>query len=204
MRKTTGVSLAVGMALLTAACGSSAKTSSASAPTSISAGSSSPTTMAPSSTMYSSGSSTSSPATSSSAPTIGVEADSMYGNILESNGKTLYAFSTDTSTTSSCTGKCAVAWPPLETTGTPKLGAGVSASLVGHIMRPSGKMQVTYNGHPLYWFIKDIKASAPNTTLGEDVSAFGGVWYVVSASTGNPVTTAMSGSTSSTTAGSSY
>jgi predicted lipoprotein with Yx(FWY)xxD motif len=128
----------------------------------------------------------------------------MYGNILESNGKTLYAFSTDTSTTSSCTGKCATAWPPLETTGTPTVTAGVNASLIGHIMRPSGKMQVTYNGHPLYWFIKDLKASAPHTTLGEDLATFGGVWYVVSASTGNPVTSAVSGSTSSTTAGSSY
>lgn len=192
--------MAVGMALTVAACGSSTKTSSASAPTSIST---SPTSGG---STYSSPSSTagSSAGAGTSTLTIAVEASSKYGNILESNGKTLYAFSTDTSTTSSCSGKCAVAWPPLETNGTPTVTGGANASMIGHIVRASGKTQVTYNGHPLYWFIKDMQASTPNTTLGEGINAFGGVWDVVSASTGNPVTAAVSSSTSSTTTGSSY
>jgi predicted lipoprotein with Yx(FWY)xxD motif len=97
--------------------------------------------------------------------------------IVNSQGRTLYMFSADSSTKSACTGACVTAWPPLTTTGAPTAGTGASASLIGTIKRSDGTSQVTYNGHPLYTFIKDQKAGDTN---GQGVTAFGGNWSVVS------------------------
>jgi predicted lipoprotein with Yx(FWY)xxD motif len=116
--------------------------------------------------------------------TIGV-ADEGLGKILvDSQGRTLYLFQQDNGTTSTCTGACAVDWPPLLENGTPAIGSGANASLLGTTMRPNGKRQITYNGHPLYTFAKDTKAGDTN---GQGLSAFGGLWYAVSPA-GNQVT----------------
>jgi predicted lipoprotein with Yx(FWY)xxD motif len=64
-------------------------------------------------------------------------------------------------------------------TGAPHAGNGVSQALLGTITRADGTMQVTYNGHPLYYFSADPGAG---TAKGEGVKAFGAEWYVVSAS----------------------
>jgi predicted lipoprotein with Yx(FWY)xxD motif len=80
---------------------------------------------------------------------------------------------------SACTGACAAAWPPDTVTGTPQAGSGVSQSLLRTITRPDGTMQLTYNGHPLYYFTAD---TAAGTAHGQAVTAFGAEWYVVSAS----------------------
>jgi predicted lipoprotein with Yx(FWY)xxD motif len=92
--------------------------------------------------------------------------------------KTLYLFMKDKSGKSACYGACATNWPPFLTIGKPKAGAGVKAALLGTTKRKDGKLQVTYNKHPLYWFKFDGKAGQ---TKGEDVNAFGGDWYVISA-----------------------
>ena len=97
--------------------------------------------------------------------------------LVDSQGHTLYLFNKDTGTRSSCTGACATAWPPLVATGKPTVGTGVNASLVGTTTRSDGTTQVTYNGHPLYRFIKD---TAPGNTNGEGLTAFGGSWFAVS------------------------
>lgn len=113
------------------------------------------------------------------AATIGVSDGSDLGKILvDSQGRTLYLFEKDTGTTSTCTGDCAVNWPPLLASGTPTLGSGADASMIGTSMRADGKSQVTYNGHPLYRFQKDTK---PGDTNGEGLNAFGGSWFAVSA-----------------------
>ena len=93
------------------------------------------------------------------------------------NGKTLYLFARDTGTTSKCSGSCATFWPPFTTTGAARAGAGVTAALLGTSRRADGTMQVTYHGHPLYFFAKDTKAGQMN---GEGVAAFGAKWYVLS------------------------
>jgi predicted lipoprotein with Yx(FWY)xxD motif len=54
---------------------------------------------------------------------------------------------------------------------------GARASLIGTTKRSDGRMQVTYNHHPLYMFAKD---KAKGQTNGEGVNAFGGTWDVVS------------------------
>lgn len=101
-----------------------------------------------------------------------------YGDILvDANGKVLYLFSTDTAEGSSCTDECAQAWPPLLTEGEPSADKGVNAELLGTIEREDGSSQVTYNGHPLYYFVRDEN---PGEANGQGIEGFGGEWYVVS------------------------
>lgn len=102
-----------------------------------------------------------------------------FGKVLvNSSGRTLYLFMKDKSGRSSCSGQCATYWPPLTSAAAPTAGTGVKAALLGRVRRGDGKMQVTYNKHPLYLFVKDKSAGQ---VAGENISAFGGDWYVVNA-----------------------
>ena len=106
-------------------------------------------------------------------------ANSPLGRILvDSKGITLYDFVKDKGTTSACYGACAALWPPLTTKGKPVAGRGVRASLLGTTKRNDGKLEVTYGGHPLYYFVTDRK---PGQTTGQSVNQFGGPWWVISA-----------------------
>src|SRR2546421_226857 len=71
----------------------------------------------------------------------------------------------------------AALWPPLITKGKPQAGPGVRASLLGTTKRKDGKLEVTYNHHPLYYFVTDRK---PGQTTGQGVNQFGGPWWVLS------------------------
>jgi predicted lipoprotein with Yx(FWY)xxD motif len=114
------------------------------------------------------------------AATIGAESGGGLGKILvDSQGRTIYLFEKDTGRKSTCSGECAVQWPPVTVNGTPKAGRGVQASQVGTTQRSDGKMQVTYSGHPLYLFEGDHN---PGDVNGEGLDAFGAPWYVVSPS----------------------
>jgi predicted lipoprotein with Yx(FWY)xxD motif len=104
--------------------------------------------------------------------------------LVSSNGHTLYLFAKDKGDRSSCTGMCATYWPPLISTTKPTAGTGVKVALLGRTRRSDGKMQVTYNKHPLYWFSGDKGAGQVS---GQRVSAFGATWYAVS-ETGSKVT----------------
>jgi predicted lipoprotein with Yx(FWY)xxD motif len=97
--------------------------------------------------------------------------------LVNSRGHTLYLFGKDRKGKSACTGMCATFWPPLLASGKPRAGAGVKASLFGTTRRAGGKLQVTYNHHPLYMFVKDKRKGQTN---GEGINAFGGVWDAVS------------------------
>lgn len=140
------------------------------------------------------------PAENGATPAVTVANRGNLGNILvDSQGRTLYLFQSDTKTASTCNGSCATAWPPLTASGTTSVGGGANQSLVGSITRSDGKQQVTYNGHPLYTFLNDSKAGDTN---GQGVNAFGALWYVVSPS-GNAITSSASGG-SSASSGSGY
>jgi predicted lipoprotein with Yx(FWY)xxD motif len=105
-------------------------------------------------------------------------ATSRLGKILvDGKGITLYDFPPDKGTTSVCYGACAALWPPLLTHGKPVAGRGVHASLLGTTKRKDGKLQVTYRGHPLYYFVSDRK---PGQTTGQGLNQFGGPWWVLS------------------------
>ena len=118
----------------------------------------------------SSGSAPQSPATTSVAV-----ATSNLGKILsDARGRTLYLFTKDATSSSSCTGTCLSVWPPDDANGGAQAGSGVSSALLG---KTAGGAQVTYNGHPLYYYVGDTK---PGDTNGQDLNQFGGSWYVVS------------------------
>jgi predicted lipoprotein with Yx(FWY)xxD motif len=125
-------------------------------------------------------------------------AHSSLGQILvNSTGRTLYLFKADTGHRSACSGACATAWPPLLATGKRTVDAGLTASKLGTIGRSGGKRQVTYNGHPLYLFVKDHK---PGDVHGQGVVAFGAAWFVVSPAGKQIASKASSHSGSSSTA----
>jgi predicted lipoprotein with Yx(FWY)xxD motif len=88
---------------------------------------------------------------------------------------TLYSFSADTTTASKCSGACAIFWPPVLTTTAPIAAGGAMASKLGVIPRADGTFQVTYNGHPLYFFAPALNG----TTSGDNVKAFGGIFHIV-------------------------
>ncbi len=113
--------------------------------------------------------------------------------LVDSKGRTLYAFGHDVKNKSRCSGQCASKWPPAKAPAKPTVAKGISKSKLKVIKRSGGSHQLSYNGHPLYRFIAD---SGPGSTNGENVTAFGGTWDVVSKS-GSIVTHApSSGSTS--------
>jgi predicted lipoprotein with Yx(FWY)xxD motif len=97
--------------------------------------------------------------------------------LVNSTGRTLYLFKGDSGTSSACSGTCAVAWPPLRADATPAAAGGANAALVGTVPRSGGARQVTYNGHPLYTFVKDRK---PGDVNGQGLTAFGAAWFAVS------------------------
>jgi predicted lipoprotein with Yx(FWY)xxD motif len=97
--------------------------------------------------------------------------------LVDGKGITLYDFVQDKGTKSTCYGACAALWPPLLTKGKPVAGRGVRAALLGTTKRKDGKLEVTYNGHPLYYFVTDRK---PGQTTGQGVNQFGAPWWVLS------------------------
>jgi predicted lipoprotein with Yx(FWY)xxD motif/plastocyanin len=131
--------------------------------------------MAPTTAVTSSAAMTPTAVMTGTAATVQVVHNAKFGDILaDGEGRTLYLYTVDTTNTSNCYGKCATAWPPLYTNGAPQAGTGADASLLGTTTRTDGKVQATYNGHPLYYWFKDTKAGDTN---GQNV---GGIWFVVS------------------------
>jgi predicted lipoprotein with Yx(FWY)xxD motif len=112
-----------------------------------------------------------------SGPSISTASTRLGRILVNSRGRTLYLFSKDKNDKSACAGMCAKFWPPLIAAGKPRALVGARASLLGTTRRADGRMQVTYNRHPLYTFVKDTKKGQ---THGEGVTAFGGQWNAVS------------------------
>lgn len=113
---------------------------------------------------------------SSSASAVSLKAvSSPLGTILvDRDGKTLYLFEADSQNKSNCSGGCLNLWPPVMANGKATAGSGVTAGMIG---TATGSSQVTYAGHPLYWFSGDTKAGDTN---GEGLDDFGGEWYAIS------------------------
>jgi predicted lipoprotein with Yx(FWY)xxD motif len=108
-------------------------------------------------------------------------ASTRLGQILvDAKGRTLYVFLADMGTRSACnSAACVQYWPPVLTKGAPLAGAGVNVRLLGTTTRLDGTKEVTYAGHPLYYFISDTKSG---DVTGQGINGFGGPWYVVSPS----------------------
>jgi predicted lipoprotein with Yx(FWY)xxD motif len=103
------------------------------------------------------------------------------GTVLAAGPKhlTVYLFEADKRPTSTCSGACAQVWPPVRTTGAPKAEGEAAAADLGTSTRSDGTKQVTYKGHPLYWYASDAQAGE---TTGQGINGFGAAWYVMSAS----------------------
>jgi predicted lipoprotein with Yx(FWY)xxD motif len=117
------------------------------------------------------------PSAGTSSRTVDVAGTGLGSVLVDSQGRTLYLWRADTGSKSACTGACATAWPPLETTGKPTAGRGVMPALLGTSKRADGSAQVTYHGHPLYTFQGD---TAPGQTHGQGSDGFGAPWFVLS------------------------
>jgi predicted lipoprotein with Yx(FWY)xxD motif len=101
---------------------------------------------------------------------------SAYGQVISAaNHRALYLFGADHTSASTCYGVCATAWPPLLTKGAPTGGAGVDSGLLGAARRKDGTLQVTYSGHPLYYYSGDTGTKI----MCQAANMHGGFWYVV-------------------------
>jgi predicted lipoprotein with Yx(FWY)xxD motif len=106
--------------------------------------------------------------------------DTALGTILvDAQGRTLYLFAKDNGPASACVGSCASAWPPVPVAGTPGVSGAASAADLGVITGAGGARQLTYAGHPLYYFAGDSK---PGQTNGQAISEFGAKWFVLNSS----------------------
>jgi predicted lipoprotein with Yx(FWY)xxD motif len=155
------VAMAAFAALALAACGSSNKASSSS--TTAATGTSAP----PASTA------TPGTTTAPSAPAaVAVASNAKIGKsiLVDSKGMTLYVWDNDTMPgKANCTGACASAWPPLDVSGTPTYGAGLTASMFSTVTGPNGEKQLAVNGKPLYRWTNDTK---PGDATGQGVNGF--------------------------------
>jgi predicted lipoprotein with Yx(FWY)xxD motif len=147
---------------LLAGCGSSSSSSSSATTSSAAAASTTSTT-----------------ASTSNGVTISTASIAGLGTVLvNGEGHTLYTFAPDNRSKVTCTGGCAVYWPPAKlSSGEKPVAAGaVKASLLGSDPDPSGGQVATYNGWPLYTFLPEKTAG---TATGQALNSSGGLWYVI-------------------------
>jgi predicted lipoprotein with Yx(FWY)xxD motif len=149
--------LALASALVLAACGGS-NTSNTSSTTTTSSTASTPS---------------SSPRPAS---VVGTTTSSLGTFLVDAKGRALYLWDADHGSKSTCNGECATDWPPLTTTGTPKASGKAKTSLLGTTKRSDGSREVTYAGHPLYYYAGD---TGPGQTTGQGSDGFGAPWWVV-------------------------
>jgi predicted lipoprotein with Yx(FWY)xxD motif len=110
------------------------------------------------------------------AGTVIKSANSQFGMMLfDGTGQAIYLFDKEQTTKPQCYGACAEAWPPVLTMGTPVAADGTRPSLLGTVKRTDGTTQVTYGGHPLYFYAHEAK----NEVKCHNVQGFGGLWLVV-------------------------
>ncbi len=174
MAKHLVVTAALTAAVALSACGSSKKTASTSSTTPAAA----QTSTSKSSGPYSSSGGSAATGSGGAAVTVGSKHAKGLGTILAAGSKhlTVYLFEADHGTTSMCTGACEKLWPPVRASGqVGTAGAAMTADL-GTTTRADGSKQVTYKGHPLYYFTKDGDSG---DAYGQGVKAFGADWYAL-------------------------
>jgi predicted lipoprotein with Yx(FWY)xxD motif len=109
--------------------------------------------------------------------------DSQYGQVLfDGDDRAIYYFDKESGSKSQCYGACAEVWPPVLTEGDPQAGSRAQTGLLGTTQRDDGTMQVTYDGHPLYYYVDDPMGEV----LCHNVNEFGGLWLAVQGN-GQPV-----------------
>jgi len=168
--RVSGAVALVAVALVVAACGSSSSNSTASA---------------------------SAPASSPNAVSVGTATGSAGTYLVGASGRALYLWLADSHDKSVCAGACAKFWPPLTTKSAPVAASGVTGAQLGTITRSGGVKQVTYNGHPLYYFAED---KTKGSVLGQGSTNFGAKWWLVAPS-GAEITKSVAATSSSSPTG---
>jgi predicted lipoprotein with Yx(FWY)xxD motif len=108
--------------------------------------------------------------------------DSAFGEMLFDDGEqAIYMFDVERTATPECYDDCVEAWPPVLTDGAPQAGGNLDPALLSTTERSDGTVQVTYNGHPLYYYAHE----EPGEVKCHNVNLNGGLWYVVQPD-GNP------------------
>jgi predicted lipoprotein with Yx(FWY)xxD motif len=103
-------------------------------------------------------------------------AGSEFGDMLfNAEKQAIYIFENDPKGESACYDECAEAWPPVFTVGKPVAGDGVDGDLLGTTERRDGRLQVTYDGQPLYYYAHE----QPGEVRCHNVNLNGGFWWVV-------------------------
>jgi predicted lipoprotein with Yx(FWY)xxD motif len=175
IRSIAPAALIAALTLAAAGCGSSGKSEASSSNATTSSGGGY--------RGYGAASATGTPThTTATAPAAGVSitaTSTKLGTVLAAGPShmTVYLFEADTATTSACSAECAAVWPPV--TGSATAGAGAMSADLGTITRSDGTKQVTYKGHPLYFFASDHAAGDVN---GQGIKSFGSAWYVLAPS----------------------
>jgi predicted lipoprotein with Yx(FWY)xxD motif len=167
VRRPLALGATAAVAALLAGCGSSSSSSSSTAAST------------PASTASTQSTAASTGTTAANGPGVAVEGKhAKLGTILAAGPKklTVYMFEADKGTTSSCSGACAKVWPPVTTSGAPMAAAGAVSADLGTTKRSDGTEQVTYKGHPLYFYDDDKDAG---DAYGQGSKAFGASWYVL-------------------------
>jgi predicted lipoprotein with Yx(FWY)xxD motif len=132
---------------------------------------------------------------------ISVQQTSFGRTLTDANGRTLYLFAADKPNVSTLSPAGRAFWPPFTSAVKPSATGGAQAAAIGSIAGASGARQVTYKGHPLYYFVGDHN---PGQTTGQNLFEFGARWYVVSPSGGAITSSSPGASGSSTGGGSGY
>jgi predicted lipoprotein with Yx(FWY)xxD motif len=119
--------------------------------------------------------------------TLSVKHTALGNTLVDGNGRTLYLFRADKPNHSTLSRAGFAVWPAFGSSGTPQATAGASAAHIATI-RSDGRRQVTYYGHPLYYYVGD---KGSGEVKGQGLSEFGALWYVL-APNGHAVTSAPS------------
>jgi predicted lipoprotein with Yx(FWY)xxD motif len=126
------------------------------------------------------------PQTAAAGSAVSIRSTSLGKTLVDAQGRTLYLFEGDKTNVSTLSSAGLAVWPRFVATGAVKAVGGAQGAKIGTITSPSGVRQVTYNGHPLYYYVGDSK---PGSTRGQNLNEFGALWYVLGP-TGNAVTSA--------------
>jgi predicted lipoprotein with Yx(FWY)xxD motif len=102
--------------------------------------------------------------------------NSQFGRMLfNTKNQAIYIFQRDSRDRSRCYGACAKLWPPVYTKAKPRALGPVRQSLLATTKRRDGRLQVTYNGKPLYYYAHE----GPGQVRCHNVSLNGGYWWVI-------------------------
>ena len=124
--------------------------------------------------------------TAAAGSAVSVRSTALGKTLVDAQGRTLYLFEGDKTNISTLSSAGLAVWPRFLATGAVKAVGGAQGAKIGTITSPSGVRQVTYNGHPLYYYVGDSK---PGSTRGQNLNEFGALWYVLGPA-GNAVTSA--------------